>query len=178
MVGVVCADPPSDAQVRLFAEPGAKRLVRCPDGGDRGLASGARVRRRVRCGGHRGPVWRDRRGVFRIRLRRYAGASVRPDGPDDGRHGRALPSDTRSRAVVYDFSHVGYIDTSAAIAIDEIFELAHKNGLSVNVSGLQDQVARVLKGLGVLSRVPPEQCFVHRQDAIESAIARVARHDA
>jgi SulP family sulfate permease len=91
---------------------------------------------------------------------------------------RALPSDSRSRAVVYDFSHVGYIDTSAAVAIDEIFELAQKNGLAVNVSGLQDQVARVLEGLGVLSRVPLEQRFAHRHDAIESAVTRVARHDA
>jgi len=86
---------------------------------------------------------------------------------------RALPSDARSRAVVYDFSHVGYIDTSAAIAIDEMFELSQKSGLHVIVCGLQPAVARVLEGLGVLRRIPLEQRYEQRHQAIAGAVARL-----
>ncbi len=87
---------------------------------------------------------------------------------------RALPSNVGYRVVVYDFAHVGYLDTSAALAIDEIVDLAQRNGQRVLISGLQGHAARALEGLGVLSRIPTEQRFDQRIEAIRSALGHAA----
>jgi len=83
---------------------------------------------------------------------------------------RASPSDIRHRAVVYDFSHVGYIDTSAALAIDELFDLSQRAGQLVFVSGLAGNAARVLDGLEILKRVPQDHRFDVRVEAIHAAL--------
>jgi SulP family sulfate permease len=72
--------------------------------------------------------------------------------------------------VVYDFSHSGYIDPSAALAIDEMVDLSIRHGRHVFVSGLRDQALRALSGMGVLERIPGDQQFEHRQDAIAAAV--------
>ncbi len=84
---------------------------------------------------------------------------------------RDSQSTTDLDAVVYDFSHSGYIDPSAALAIDEMIELSIRNGRRVNISGLRDHALGALSGMGVLDRVPAEQQFAHRKDAIEAAVA-------
>jgi SulP family sulfate permease len=84
-----------------------------------------------------------------------------------------MPSDLSYRIVVYDFAHVGYLDTSAALAIDEIIELAQRSGQGVLVSGLKGHAATTLEGLGVLNRVPRERRFDERLDAIRSAVGLV-----
>jgi SulP family sulfate permease len=84
---------------------------------------------------------------------------------------RDSQSTTDLDAVVYDFSHSGYIDPSAALAIDEMIELSIRNGRHVIVSGLRDHALRALSGMGVLDRVPAEQQFAHRKDAIDAAVA-------
>ena len=73
--------------------------------------------------------------------------------------------------VIYDFSHAGYIDPSAALAIDEMIDLSLKHERHVLVSGLRDRALRVLSGMGVLDRVPPAQRFDERRAAIEAAVA-------
>jgi SulP family sulfate permease len=72
---------------------------------------------------------------------------------------------------VYDFSSVGWVDTSAALAIDQMIELSRSKKLRVLVSGLQGPVLRTLDGLGVLKHVPAEQRFAVREDAIRAAVA-------
>ena len=73
--------------------------------------------------------------------------------------------------VIYDFSHSGYIDTSVAIAIDEMVDLSRKHGRHVIMSGLRGHALKALEGMGVLDRVPPAQRFEERRAAIEAAVA-------
>jgi SulP family sulfate permease len=73
--------------------------------------------------------------------------------------------------VIYDFSQAGYIDPSAALAIDEMIDLSLKHERHVLVSGLKDRALRTLSGMGVLDRVPSNQRFDQRKDAIEAAVA-------
>jgi SulP family sulfate permease len=79
----------------------------------------------------------------------------------------ATPGDV----VIYDFMHAGYVDPSAAVAIDEMIELSQRHGRYVIVSGLRDHAYRALKGMRVLDRVPPAQQFSSRLDAIRAAVA-------
>jgi len=83
---------------------------------------------------------------------------------------RASPGVTGYRASVYDFSSAGYIDTSAALAIDEMIELSQGNRQHLFVAGLRGQALRALDGLGVLERIPPQQRFDDRSEAIRAAV--------
>ena len=77
--------------------------------------------------------------------------------------------------VIYDFSHSGYIDPSAAMAIDEMIDLSIRHGRHVIMSGLRDHAFAALHGMGVLDRIPVEQRFDHRKDAIAAAV-EICRH--
>ena len=86
---------------------------------------------------------------------------------------RASPRVTGYRASIYDFSSAGYIDTSAALAIEEMIELSQANRQHLFVSGLKGQALRALDGLGVLDRIPPAQRHQERTEAINAAVALV-----
>lgn len=86
---------------------------------------------------------------------------------------RASPKMTGVETVIYDFSGVGYVDTSAALAIEECVGLAVEKDQTVLVSGLSGPAARVIDGLGALEKVPPENRFATRREAIEAAAARL-----
>jgi SulP family sulfate permease len=73
--------------------------------------------------------------------------------------------------VIYDFSGAGYVDTSAALAIDEMIALSRDNGQDVILTGLQGHAERALAGLGVLDRVPGDRRFVDRLAAVRAAVA-------
>lgn len=83
---------------------------------------------------------------------------------------RASPKVTGYRAAVYDFSNAGYVDTSAALAIDEMIALSQSNRQHLFVAGLEGQALRALDGLGVLERIPPAQRFDNRSEAIRAAV--------
>lgn len=72
--------------------------------------------------------------------------------------------------VIYDFTHSGYVDPSAAMAIDEMIDLSIKHDRHVIVSGLRNHSLRALSGMGVLDRIPVAQQFDVRKDAIEAAV--------
>jgi len=72
--------------------------------------------------------------------------------------------------VIYDFSHAGYMDPSAALAIDEMIDVSQKHDRYVLVSGVRDHALKVLTGMGVLDRVPPTQRFQERLDAVKAAV--------
>jgi SulP family sulfate permease len=82
----------------------------------------------------------------------------------------ATPGDV----VIYDFTHAGYMDPSAAVAIDEMIDLSQRHGRYVIVSGLKEHAYRALKGMRVLDRITPEQQFESRMDAIRAAVAHCA----
>lgn len=84
---------------------------------------------------------------------------------------RAETKATGHEVAVYDFSSVGWVDTSAALAIDQMIELSRSKKLRVLVAGLQGPVLHTLDGLGVLEHVPAEQRFAVREDAIRAAVA-------
>jgi SulP family sulfate permease len=69
------------------------------------------------------------------------------------------------------------MDTSAALAIDELIELSQRRGQHVLISGLQGHASRVLDGLGVLQRVPESERYPHRLDAIKAAVSRTEREN-
>jgi SulP family sulfate permease len=79
----------------------------------------------------------------------------------------ATPGDV----VIYDFTHAGYIDPSAAMAIDEMVDLSQQHGRYVIVSGLKDHAYRALKGMRVMDRLSAEQQFADRPEAIRAAVA-------
>jgi len=74
-------------------------------------------------------------------------------------------------AVIYDFSNAGYIDPSAALAIDEMIDLSQRHGRYVLVAGVPPQAQKALDGMGVLDRIPPDQRLDTRRDAIAAAVA-------
>jgi SulP family sulfate permease len=76
-------------------------------------------------------------------------------------------------AVIYDFSHAGYIDPSAALAIDEMIDLSCRHGRHVVLCGIPEQARKALDGMGVLERVPPSRRFGDRAAAIEAAVKQV-----
>ncbi len=84
---------------------------------------------------------------------------------------RASPKLTGIEVCVYDFTHVGYIDTSAALAVQELMVLTHENGQKILVSGLSKDVAKTLDGLKSLPHIAPESRFPTRLAAIERAVA-------
>lgn len=71
--------------------------------------------------------------------------------------------------IVYDFSGTGYLDPSAALAIDEMIDLSVRHGRHVILSGIPQQALRALDGMGVLDRVPASQRFDDRRAAIAAA---------
>jgi SulP family sulfate permease len=72
--------------------------------------------------------------------------------------------------VIYDFSHSGYLDPSAALAIDEMIDLSERQGRKVLLAGVHSHARKALDGMGVLDRVPPDQRFERRLDAIAAAV--------
>jgi SulP family sulfate permease len=83
---------------------------------------------------------------------------------------RASPKITGVKVVVYDFTHVGYVDTSAALAIEELMVLTHERGEKILVSGLSKEVAKTLDGLKALPHVAQDARFPARRAAIERAV--------
>jgi SulP family sulfate permease len=79
----------------------------------------------------------------------------------------ATPGDV----VIYDFTHAGYVDPSAAVAIDEMIDLSQRHGRYVIISGLSGHAFKALKGMRVLDRVSSEQQFANRFEAIRAAVA-------
>lgn len=82
------------------------------------------------------------------------------------------------RCIVYDFTDVGYVDPSTAMAIDDLFDQANSNGQILFVSGLAGSVEKTLSGFGVLDRVDPQHRLATRKAAIDLAVEVVRKEDA
>jgi len=82
---------------------------------------------------------------------------------------RATSKVSGVEAAVYDFSQVAYVDTSAALAIEEMLVQAQSRGMHVLVAGLAGTARETLENLGVLDRIPAAQVFPTRSAAIAAA---------
>ena len=84
---------------------------------------------------------------------------------------RDIQATSNTDVVVYDFANAGYIDPSAALAVEEMFDLSIRSGRQVLVAGLRDQARQALAGMGVLDRLPEDRQFDNRSSAIDAAVA-------
>ena len=74
------------------------------------------------------------------------------------------------KAVVYDLTEAAHMDTSAALALEELIDQAREEHEACYVSGLKGYARDTLDKLGVLSHIPPECQFEKRTDAIRAAV--------
>ena len=72
-------------------------------------------------------------------------------------------------AIVLDFTHASYIDTSAAFAIEELINTALKETSACFISGLSGNAEVTLHSLNVLDTVSKEYFVSNLTDAIEMA---------
>jgi len=89
---------------------------------------------------------------------------------DIGHHVR-LQDKENTEAIVLDFSRVPFMDVSAAYAVETIAVDAEHGGNFLYLSGVNDAVAEVLRGLGLLDQMAYKGVFKTRQDALKQALA-------
>jgi len=76
-------------------------------------------------------------------------------------------------AIVLDFERLTFIDVSAARAVETIACDAKDAGKTVYVTGMNEEVASYLNGLGSDHCIPDHTRFENRLDAIKAAVAEV-----
>jgi SulP family sulfate permease len=81
-------------------------------------------------------------------------------------------------AMILDFSRVTHVDVSAARAMETIGSDAHAANKEVYVSGMNDEVRRMLKGLNNEYCLSHGDNFATRLDAIRDAVEFVEEEDA
>ncbi len=74
------------------------------------------------------------------------------------------------KAIIYDFTEAAHMDTSAALAMEELIEQAREDHESCFISGLSGQALTTLKSLGVLDGFAEDHQFAKRADAIKAAV--------
>ena len=77
-------------------------------------------------------------------------------------------------AIIYDFSNAAHIDTSAALAIEDLLRTANEDTAGCFVSGLSGPAEETLSALGVLDEIPPDHVVPERIAAIRKAGALLA----
>lgn len=75
------------------------------------------------------------------------------------------------KAVVYDLTEAAHMDTSAALALEELIEQADEEHEACFLSGLSGTAKETLDKLGVLKQIPAERQFDKRGDAIKAAVS-------
>jgi SulP family sulfate permease len=71
--------------------------------------------------------------------------------------------------IIYDFTNAAHIDTSAALAIDELLETARDETKGCFVAGLSGTAETTLRSLGVLEKIAPDHVVATRPEAIRLA---------
>ena len=76
--------------------------------------------------------------------------------------------------VIFDFSQATYVDDSAAMVIEQLIDVARNQRTAVVVMGLSGSVAKTLRALDILQRVPDDRVVatVEQARAIASALLR------
>jgi sulfate permease, SulP family len=78
-------------------------------------------------------------------------------------------------AVIFDFTDTGYVDVSAALALEELLADAVRDGERIYLSGMSSPGGQLLERLGVSDQVPPAQRFPTRAEAVRQAVAATER---
>ncbi len=86
---------------------------------------------------------------------------------------RAVRLDGDHETVIFDFTDAGYVDVSAALALEELLAEAVRGDDTIYLSGLASPGGRVLERLGIANQVPPEHRFASRAEAVRSAISAI-----
>lgn len=73
--------------------------------------------------------------------------------------------------MIFDFTDAAHMDTSAALAMEELIDQATSDTKALFVAGLKGQAEATLESLGVLDHVDRERIFATRLEAIEAAAA-------
>jgi len=73
------------------------------------------------------------------------------------------------RAVILDFSEAAHIDTSAAMAVEELVGSLHEQGVASIISGISGRAEKTLRGLGILDSHNSADITASVQDAFRRA---------
>jgi SulP family sulfate permease len=104
--------------------------------------------------------------VALVRLRgRFSYASAR----ELVRRASTVDSDIAHGAVIYDFTDATRLDTSAALAVEELLLIAEEAGIACVICGLSGEAERTLKDLRVLDKIAPSRVLADRRQAIALA---------
>ncbi|MFQ5765260.1 MAG: SulP family inorganic anion transporter [Rhodospirillales bacterium] len=87
---------------------------------------------------------------------------------------RRVAVGAESNVLVLDLTEVPFVDTSAALAVEDIMVKAGQQGLEVLLVGLSGRVRKTLDRLGVTGVIPADHCFETRIEALRRA-ARLAK---
>jgi SulP family sulfate permease len=82
---------------------------------------------------------------------------------------RAGAATAGHEVIIYDFSEAAHVDTSAALAIDELLEIAQSDTAACFIAGLSGSAESTLRSLGVLAKLPQEHIVPTRLDALKLA---------
>ncbi|UTW57818.1 SulP family inorganic anion transporter [Kordiimonas sp. SCSIO 12603] len=93
---------------------------------------------------------------------------------DLGHHVREK-ANGNAKVLILDFERVPFLDLSAAKAVETIVEDASALGKTLFVSGVNEDVDKVLHGLEVAPLIPDENWFKDRRSALTQAVATVEK---
>ena len=81
----------------------------------------------------------------------------------------------KANSIVLDFSRVPFIDVSAARAVETVAYDAHQAGDTVYITGMSDEVRKVLTDLQADHHLTADAYYEHRIDALRAALAEVRK---
>jgi len=86
---------------------------------------------------------------------------------------RGYAANLDQRAIIYDFAEAAHVDTSAALAIDELLATVREDGVACYVVGLSGTAKKTLESLGVLDKIPADHIVSSLLEAIERASSKI-----
>ncbi|GAB4527427.1 MAG: SulP family inorganic anion transporter [Parvularculaceae bacterium] len=81
------------------------------------------------------------------------------------------------RAVILDFAEIRRLDTSAAMALEELICAIRARHIICLIAGLSGQAEKTLRALGVLDHLNKEDIAPDRLEAIRRAVSRLSARD-
>lgn len=80
-------------------------------------------------------------------------------------------------AIIYDFTMVTHLDTSATLAMAELLTAAVNDHIPCFIAGLSDSNAGIAESLGIFDVIPPTQIMASLLDALQMVESNLARND-
>lgn len=117
-----------------------------------------------------------RKADKRVTLFDFGGPLSFGAAADLGHHVRERAKGGQAEAIVLDFSSVPFIDVSAARAVETIGCDARHAGRKVFMSGMNDEVRKMLSGLNADHCLPKDTHFETRVQALRAAIQYVEQN--